>query len=78
MNIQDLVALPNHHLPKDFTKAVRMLTRPYIPLASEEVKYVEMLAKEANTDFLQDENGHIYTWGLADGCTQLMPVQKRF
>lgn len=67
MNIKNSVLIPNRHLPTDFSEAVKTLTRPYIPLTSEEVRYIKTLAKEANTDFLQDENGCVYTWGLADG-----------
>lgn len=78
MNINTLQPIPNRHLPIVFAKAVKMLMRPYHPLTHEQVKYVESITERVDTDILQDENGNQYTWGLADGCMQLMPIQEQY
>jgi len=76
--VNTLVAVPDYYLPKDFSKAVQLLNRPYIPLSSRNIKYIEEITKANNTDFLKDEKGNIYTWGKADGRMQLMPIQEKY
>ena len=78
MNVYELKPIPNAQLPKDFSKAVSMLERPYYKLTDTQVQHIEKITAEVNTDILEDESGRQYTWGYADGCTQLMPIQKRF
>lgn len=78
MIVQNLVVLPDCHLPREFSLAVKMLVRPYQKLSKQEVEYIERIAAEANTDILADENGRQYTWGHADGCVQLMPIQTQY
>jgi len=76
--VNTLVAIPDCYLMEDFSKAVQMLIRPYIPLSNSNIKYLEDITKANNTDFLKDEKGNIYTWGKADGCIQLMPIQEKY
>ena len=75
MDITGLIAVPNKHLPNNFSKAVSMLTRPYSKLTEKQVEHINSITEKADTDVLQDSDGRQYTWGYADGCTQLMPIQ---
>ena len=75
-DIYSLMPIPNKSLPKDFNKAVGMLTRPYKALSEKEYNYLINVTKKANTDFVKDDNGEIYTFGVADDGFALMPIQK--
>lgn len=76
--IQSLVTIPDCHISDDFSKAVGMLKRPYIPLSEDETKNIENITRKSNSDFIKDNKGNIYTWGKADGIMQLMPIQKEY
>lgn len=78
VDIYKLEAVPDCRLPRDFSKSVMMLRRPYYPLTGEQVLHIESMADEGDTDILKDECGNQYTWGYADGCTQLMPIQEQY
>lgn len=78
IKIDDLIAIPNKSLPKDFNKAVSWLTRPYIPLTQKEYDYLMKKTQESNSDFVKDKDEVIYTFGNADGGFALMPIQREY
>ena len=64
-------------LPKDFKKAVAMLTRPYIPITEEYYNHLlAQLDREKCNCFIM-ENGHIVTVGTADGGYAIMPLRPQ-
>lgn len=75
--VSHLKPLPNCRLPKDYSKAVGLLERPYFPLKPDQYKRIEKIAADNNTDILVDEAGRQYTFGYADGQDMLMPIQEQ-
>lgn len=62
-----------HRLPKDFTAAVNMLTRPYIPITKEQYDQIVAMTK---SDFVLC-SGIFCTFGTADGGFALMPIAPK-
>lgn len=62
------------HLPKDFTKAVDMLERPYLPISKELYEDIKEATKKADTDFIICE-GAKCTFGNADDGYAIMPLK---
>lgn len=66
-----LTALPGKNLPADYSKAVRLLKRPYYRLSAEDLAYVKSIAGDSDVLLLDDKQ---VTWGDADGVHALMPL----
>jgi hypothetical protein len=59
-------------LPTNFRDAVRMLTRPYIPISEIQARRLDVLTKNCGDIFIY--KGKRMTWGQADGGWALMPL----
>lgn len=65
-------------LPDCFVQAVALLTRPYHRLTEQQAAVIRKMAMENDCDVLEDCcTGQQYTWGVADGSVQLMPLKGR-
>ena len=74
--INFLRPVPHTSLPDCFVQAVALLTRPYHRLTEQQVAIIRKMAMENDCDILEDCcTGQQYTWGVADGSVQLMPLK---
>ena len=76
--INFLRPVPHTSLPDCFVQAVALLTRPYHRLTEQQAAVIRKMAMENDCDVLEDCcTGQQYTWGVADGSVQLMPLKGR-
>ena len=74
--INFLRPVPHTSLPDCFVQAVALLTRPYHRLTEQQAAVIRKMAMENDCDVLEDCcTGQQYTWGVADGSVQLMPLK---
>ena len=74
--INFLRPVPHTSLPDCFVQAVALLTRPYHRLTEQQAAIIRKMAMENDCDVLEDCcTGQQYTWGVADGSVQLMPLK---
>ena len=62
--------LTDDHMPSNFRDAIRLVTRPYIPISEKQVKEIESKTKDRGDIILY--RGKRMTWGAADGGFALM------
>lgn len=63
-------------LPSNFKDAVQMLTRPYIPITSDQHREIEEKMKGHGDILIY--RGRRMTWGNADGGYALMPLSANY
>ena len=64
--------LTDDYMPSNFRDAIRLVTRPYIPISEKQVKEIESKTKNRGDIILY--RGKRMTWGNADGGFALMPL----
>jgi hypothetical protein len=64
--------LTDDYMPSNFRDAIRLVTRPYIPISEKQVKVIESKTKDRGDIILY--RGKRMTWGNADGGFALMPL----
>ena len=64
--------LTDDYMPSNFRDAIRLVTRPYIPISEKQVKEIESKTKKRGDIILY--RGKRMTWANADGGFALMPL----
>lgn len=76
--MKDYTIIPNKHLPKEFYKAIRLITRPYIYITEQQYNEILAEAQRLHSDILIDCDGKQFTCGNCDnGHFALMPLIQR-
>ena len=77
MNIDGYPVTPwQCKLPRSFSRAVRMVARPYVRITEAEYQEIMRLTEDPPTDCVK-WRGVVYTFGNADGGYRLMPLAQQ-